>query len=255
LDTPASLREYGCLFSPANNGWITNNYFETIRRHAIYTASEASNNTIAENIINGCDNIAIQSNTNNGLFAFADGNKYINNEIRGLTRSIAYGYKSSIGIGLYGKFTRTIVSGNRIYNALDTGIHAAGSIAGAAYASDIMVFGNMVLMDPTATDCGIRMDDVQGFQVKNNTIKLTNAIYGVAVDMSVTANTYAHHVIENNLETTNISAIAFRTNLQVDRTLKIYRNDLQGFADNYAFTLLILLQLERFSLILIDELA
>lgn len=231
---PGQSEGYGILYSPANSGVIKNNYFQNIRRHAIYFASEASFNLADGNIIDGCDNIAIQFNTNNSAYPVGEGNKIINNEIRGLTRSIAYGYRSSIGIGLYGKFIRTIVSGNRIYGALDTGIEASGSMGVTAYAIDLMIHDNMCVMDPAATDAGIRINDVMGFQNKNNTIRLMGAIYGIAIDLAVTASALNHECSDNSIETTNAAAIAFRTSIVPVRTVRIFRNTMHGFTDAYA---------------------
>lgn len=223
---------YGVLFTPANDGFITNNVFKTIKRHAVYLASEASNNLVANNVINGVDNIAIQSNT--GVTqSFADGNIIIGNTIKGLTRSVAYGYRSSIGIGLYGKFKNYLVTNNRIFGALDTGIDMAGELSGTAYAATTVVTDNHIVLDATSTDAGIRADGLLSGRISDNYIKLSGSIYGIAITSTATAATTLLSVTNNTIETSDATAVAFRLALSVARTVRIFDNNLSGFPATY----------------------
>jgi hypothetical protein len=229
---PGLSEGYGLLFTPAKNSVCAFNTFKNIRRHAIYGASEWANCVVHGNVIDGCDNIAIQSNT----FVtqnYADGNIISDNTIRGLTRSVPYGYRSSIGIGLYGKFQNTLVEGNRIHGAQDTGIDNAGALSGAAYSANTAILGNYVRMDPTATDAGIRCDDLQSGRVAGNYILLTGLQNGVTITSTVTATSTLLAVEDNTVETTDVGAVAFRVALAAQRFLRIFRNTLNGFAATY----------------------
>lgn len=225
---------YGSSLSPANNSIIKGNTYKNIHRHAIYLAAQSSNNIVDSNVINGCDNIAIQSNT----FAaqdYADGNIITNNNITGLTRSIPYGYFSSVGIGLYGKFKNYLVANNRIYGALDTGIISSSELSNVAYGSWITIENNKIVMDSTSTDCGIRFDGNLSGSVKGNEIVLKSSIQGIAVSAAASATTSADviDVSENTINTSNSNSLAFRIYLTTDRVVRIFRNTLNGFGSVY----------------------
>lgn len=230
---PGNSEGYGVLFTPSSDGQVIGNTFETVRRHAIYIAGEASNNVIGSNVIDGCDNIAIQSNT---LVTqnYASGNVYIGNTIKGLTRSIAYGYRSSIGIGLYGKHENTIVSDNRIFGALDTGIDAGGELGGSAYADRVTISGNQIVMEATATDTGIRLDGVLSGKVCGNHIKLKGSIYGAVITSNASVGSDLIDVSENTIDTDTAGAVAFRMALAATRVVRVFRNQLNGFQNAYA---------------------
>lgn len=225
---------YGVLFTPANNGVIAGNTFTTIQRHAVYIASEASNNVIADNVISGCDNIAIQSNTSASQ-DYADRNIYTGNVISGFTRSISYGYRSSIGIGIYGKHSNTLICNNLIYDPLDTGIDVSGELSTTAYGSAVHITGNHITLDSTATDAGIRVDGVLSGTVNGNRIKLQAGNYGVIVLAGYGTGTEAITAHENTIETTSTSAVAFRVALSAARVLRIARNYLNGFQSDVAY--------------------
>lgn len=229
----AGLSEgYGVLFTPSNKGTIVGNIFKTVKRHAIYLASEASHNVVGYNIIDGVDNIAIQSNTS-VTQNYADGNIIIGNNIKGLTRSIAYGYRSSIGIGCYGKFQNYLISNNRVYGALDTGIDLSGELSGSAYATTTVTTDNFIQMDATSTDAGIRCDGVLAGRISDNYIRLAGGIYGVVITSTVTAATTLMSVTNNTIETTNTSAVAFRLALAAARTVRLFDNNVRGFLSAY----------------------
>ena len=225
---PGQSEGYGALLTPSNNCTIRGNIFKTIRRHSIYLAGEASNNVIDSNIIDGCDNIAIQSNTY-ATQNYADGNAITNNTINGLTRSIAYGYRSSIGIGLYGKFKNYLVANNRIFGALDTGIDSSGELSGSAYAEHLTVIGNKIQMGSASTDAGIRLDGVLSGKISGNDIVLLASNYGMIVTSNASTSTSVIDISENTIDTTNTGAIAFRLALSAARVLSIFRNKLNGF--------------------------
>jgi len=224
---------YGTLFTPCSRSVIRGNKYKTIRRHAIYLASESSFNGVDGNVIDGVDNIAIQSNT--GVAQnYADQNSYTNNIIRGFTRSIAYGYRSSVGIGLYGKHSNSLVQNNSIFGALDTGIDCAGELAGSNYAEYMDVLGNKIIMDATATDGAIRADGLFSGKISGNKAVLQSNIYGVIVTSTNSVSTKLLDVSGNTFDTTAPAAIAFRLALVASRTIHIYRNKLNGFAAGYS---------------------
>ena len=229
VGVPGLSEGYGVLFTPANSGSIRGNTFKTIRRHAIYLAGEASNNTVTDNVVDGIDNIAIQSNT--GITqAYADGNVISNNTMRGFTRSVQYGYRSSIGIGLYGKVSNAIVASNKVYGPLDTGIDTSGELAGSPYSDRLFLTGNQIVMDAAATDGGIRVDGLQSGKVSNNNILLQNSNYGIALSSLVGTSGAVIDVTDNTIETTNAAAQGFRVAFTGARTLRVFRNTLNGFA-------------------------
>jgi hypothetical protein len=218
--------------TPCSDSVVAYNYFQTIRRHAIYNAGESSNNVYHANVIDGIDNIAIQSNT--GVTQnYADGNIYSNNVIRGMTRSVPYGYRSSVAIGLYGKVSNAMVVANKAYGAMDTGIDTSGELSGSAYSDGLQVQGNLVIMDPTASDSAIRIDGLQSGKYSGNRLLLRNAIRAFTITSTVGVPTTLIDITENTLETTNSSATAFALSLTSTRTLNIKRNGLNGFANAY----------------------
>lgn len=228
---------YGVMLTPASYCVVKNNKFSTVRRHAIYIASNGSYNIIDGNIITGIDNIAIQSNT--GLTqGYANGNIIINNRISGFTRSIAYGYRSSIGIGCYGKFQNYLIANNSIELPLDTGIDSAGELSGSAYSDAMCVLNNYIQMDATATDGGIRFDGLQSGKCSGNRIKLNSAIYGIIVASNFSAVTSLIDISDNTIESAIASAIAFRLALTAARTIYIYNNHVSGITVTYAQHLL-----------------
>ena len=229
---PGQSEGYGVLFTPSSDGVISNNQFLTIRRHAIYVASEASRNVIDGNLIRGVDNIAIQSNTSVAQTT-ADGNVYSNNQISGFTRSIAYGYQSSIGIALIGKASNSVVTGNSIIGPLDTGISLVGELSGNSYGIGNLIQGNKIRMDSTATDSGIRSDGQLYGIIRGNDIELNGAIFGVVVISTADTTTKFLNVEDNKVATVNSSAVAFRVALSATRNVNIFRNSLFGFGTTY----------------------
>lgn len=225
---PGESEGYGVNFTPSSNGEISGNVFKTIRRHAVYIASSASRNVIDGNVIDGCDNIAIQSNTS-AAQPYADGNTYTNNIITGLTRSIPYGYRSSVGIGLYGKVSNALVANNQIYGALDTGIDTSGELSGSVYSDALNFLDNMIVMDPTATDAGIRVDGLQGGKINGNKITLQGSIYGMIFANALGSSTKIIDVANNTIETTNVAAVAFRIAGVGVRRIRVFNNQLGGF--------------------------
>jgi hypothetical protein len=226
---------YGVIFTPSNDGVISNNKFFTIRRHAVYMAGAASRNVINANAIDGVDNIAIQSNTSAAQSA-ADGNVYTNNQISGLTRSIAYGYASSVGIALVGKATNAIVSGNNIVGALDNGISLLGEISSTSYGKGHVVQGNKIIMPVAATDSGIRVDGILNGAFTGNDIEINGYIYGFVVVSSVDTSANYINVDENKIYTTQPGAIGIRAVLGATRNVTFNRNAYVGFnAGNFVY--------------------
>jgi hypothetical protein len=228
VGVPSLSEGYGILFTPSNNGVIRGNTFKTIRRHAIYLAGEASNNVVVDNVVDGVDNIAIQSNTAVAQ-NYADGNVISNNTLRNFTRSVPYGYRSSIGIGLYGKVKNAVVTGNKIFGPLDTGIDTSGELAGAPYSDRLVIGPNQIIMDPAATDAGIRLDGLQSGKVCGNNILLQNSNYGIVATSAVGSSAQVLDVTDNTIETTNPAATGFRVALAAGRVLRVFRNTLNGF--------------------------
>lgn len=232
VGAPGLSEGYGHLQTPGNDGVVAFNVFKDIRRHAVYLAGEASRNVVFGNVIDGCDNIAIQSNT----FVtqnYADRNLIEGNVISGLTRTAPYGYRSSIGVGMYGKFQNCSAIGNQVYGALDTGIDTSGELSGAAYSDNLLISGNHISMDPTAIDAAIRIDGLQSGAVQGNYLRLKGAQFGVVITSSVTAGSGLLAVQDNTLETTSASAGAFRVALSAQRFVRVFRNTLNGFSSAY----------------------
>ena len=225
---PGQSEGYGVIFTPSNDGVISNNRFFTIRRHAIYVAGEASRNIVDANIINGVDNMAVQSNTSSVQNA-ADSNIFTNNQISNLTRSIPYGYASSVGIALVGKATNAIISGNNIVGALDSGISILSEISSVAYSFGHTVQGNKIRMAVAATDAGIRIDGVLNGVFTGNDIELAGYIYGFVIVSSFSTTTNFINVDDNKIYTTQPGAIGARIILGATRNVTLNRNSYVGF--------------------------
>lgn len=176
---PGASEGYGVNISPGNRCTVSAK-FKTIRRHAVYLAGESSYNKVIGCDIDGTDNVAIQSNTFSTQNS-ADYNIIALCTIKNVTKSIAYGYRSSVGIGIYGKSSHAHVYGNSVSAYLDTGIDisavpqdAATHVAGiGAIVEDNIVNGS------TQTDGCIRVDNPSGVVVRNNKLIVADNTYGI----------------------------------------------------------------------------
>lgn len=171
---------YGCLFTPSSDGVIAHNVFRNIARHAVYLAGGACRSAVVGNTVDVVDNIGIQLNCNLAQ-PVSEGNVIAENTISNVTRSIAYGYRSSVGIGVYGNNSGTLVTGNRISKYLDTGIDFAspsqdnpGSIVGTGYTA----CGNYI-DGSTQGDACMRTDNPDDCDLHSNVMIVANNSYGI----------------------------------------------------------------------------
>jgi hypothetical protein len=176
---------YAVLFTPASSGWITRNRFNTIARHGVYLAGGACRNLVAWNNIDTVDNLAIQLNT---LYSqpVQDHNTIAFNEITNLTKSIAYGYLSAVGIGIYGNNSNTMIVGNRISRFVDTGIQ--WSSISTDHTGSVVGFGTLITNNwidgNTGVACGdacIRTDNPDDCVIANNDLVVANNAFGIVV--------------------------------------------------------------------------
>jgi hypothetical protein len=227
--TPGQSEGYGALFSPASDGEISGNRFINIRRHAIYLAGGAQRDVVDGNIIDGVDNVAITLNTS--LSQPNTENITISrNKIENLTRSVPYGYLSSVGIGVYGKFANVDISSNTISGALDTGIHIEATVAGdVIYGRDVKLLENDIQMTSNSTDSAIRLDGVDGAEVSANRVGLGAANYGVAVTSRAGNGKKPLSVVGNHFETRDPAAVLARVDFSAPRILRISDNVANGF--------------------------
>jgi Right handed beta helix region len=230
--TPGQSEGYGALFSPASDGEISGNRFINVRRHAIYLAGGAQRDVVDGNMIDGVDNVAITLNT----FLSQPNTENIRisrNKIKNLTRSAPYGYLSSVGIGVYGKFSNVDISGNTIVGALDTGIHIDATAAGdVIYGHDVKLSDNNIEMAPNSTDSAIRLDEVDGADVSANRVGLAANNYGVAATSRAGNGRKPLIVVGNNFETRDPSAVLARVDFSAPRILRVRGNVANGFLQN-----------------------
>lgn len=206
---PGQSEGYGVLAALSNYVTVTHNQFRTIRRHAVYYTG-VLNGVINANSINGVDNIAIQLNTFSSQPANLN-TVVSNNTISGFTRSIPYGYNSSVGVGAYGKSNSLEVTGNAIIGALDIGIDVFGNQGDSiATGSRALVSGNNVTMDATATVGCIQLKNFNDAVANGNKCSLSSAISGVVMtnDIALTQPMWATN---NSVFSTNASAIGINT--------------------------------------------
>jgi Right handed beta helix region len=229
----AQSEGYGVLFTPSSDGVISGNTFTNIHRHAVYLAGGAQNVVVSNNVVDGVDNIAIQTNASHTQPLQYNIN-ISNNVIRNLTKSFAYGYASSIGIGLFGDYDDVVVANNVIYQPLDIGIYAEAEAAsgGVAYSTKIKISGNQVIGGTGASaisDSGIKVTDTDGVTISDNMVSLASAANAITYETTSALAVNPAVITGNQLSTTNASAIAFRTDLTTASLLQIYNNYLAGF--------------------------
>jgi hypothetical protein len=230
VGTPGLSEGYGANLSPAQDSVVANNTFTTIRRHSIYLAGGANNIAVVGNDVDGDDNIAIVLNA----YTNQNPNSNItiaNNNIRNLTKSIAYGYNSSVGIGLYGLYSNIDILGNLIVNPLDIGIdaEAAASVGGVAYGDSLKISGNQIVGGTTFSSSAIQVFETDGVTITDNTASLQTATYGVQLTTAAITAVRPSLIADNHLSTSNTSALAIRTQISSSVTLNIYRNQIVGF--------------------------
>lgn len=160
VGTPNLSEGYGWLLSPATNCLMQAPRAKTVRRHAIYLAGGAQHNVLDTPIIDGVDNIAIQFNAFPGQLG-NDDNTILSPVVRNVTKSIAYGYRSSIAIGVYGNASRTRIFGGRLSTFLDTGIEFDGTLGG----EDNSVLGTYIDAR-NASDAALRTGVQNGFTAR-----------------------------------------------------------------------------------------
>lgn len=221
---------YGIFMGPSSDSIGSLNRFVTVKRHAIYFGGGSSGLEFHGNNINGCDNIAIQSNTYS-TESVTTNISIVGNIIRGLTRTISYGYASSIGIALVGNWTNITVVGNKIWGALDIGIHAIGQTSGSVFGDNVKITGNHIDLDATATDTGVLIEDMLSADVSGNTVRIrSGTVSGMRVIASYSSSTAAINVHGNTIETTDNTAVAFKVALSAARVVNVFRNLTNGFA-------------------------
>ena len=226
---PGQSEGYGALFSPASDGEISGNRFVNVRRHAIYLAAGAQRDVVDGNIIDGVDNIAIQLNTSSWQ-PNTENITISRNKIKNLTRSVQYGYLSSVGIGVYGKFSNVDISGNTIIGALDIGIRIEANVGGdVIYGHDVKLSENNIEMAPNSTDSAIRLDGVDGADVSANRVLLAAKNYGVAATSRGANGRRPLSVVGNHFETRDPSAVLARVDFSAPRILRVSGNVAIGF--------------------------
>lgn len=196
---------YAVLFTPASSGWITHNRFNTIARHPIYLAGGACRNLVAWNNIDTADNVGIQLNTFLSQ-PVQDHNTIAFNEITNITKSIAYGYNSAVGIGIYGNNTNTMVVGNRISKFVDIGIqwsspstdHTSSVVGFGAFITKNWIDGNTGV---ACSDSCIRTDDPDDCVVTDNDLIVANNTYGIVTSGALTLAVSVSYYQRNRIRT------------------------------------------------------
>lgn len=208
------------------------NTLRNIKRHAIYYAG-VDGGQIVGNLINGVDNIAIQFNGYSNQPS-SYGNIIAFNRIANVTRSIDYGYLSSVGIGIYGKQAFTEVIGNSIIGVLQIGIDAGGQSNDAIVTgSRLFICSNDISVDPNATaGAGIQISNFPSTTVQGNNIRLASAIFGISCAVSANVSGWPICVNGNTVITTNTSATLLRTNVtNAGGNIQAFSNHYVGFSN------------------------
>ena len=205
---------YAVLFTPASSGWITRNRFNTIARHAVYLAGGACRNFVAWNNIDTVDNVGIQLNTFLSQ-PVQDHNTIAFNEITNVTKSIAYGYLSAVGIGVYGYNTNTLIIGNRISKYVDIGIQ--WSSPSTDHTGSVVGFGALITknwIDGNAgvacSDSCIRTDNPDDCVVTDNDLVVANNTYGIVTSGALTYAVAVSYYERNRIRTMGSGAIGVR---------------------------------------------
>jgi hypothetical protein len=205
---------YALGMFPLAKSVVSQNIFTTIARHAIYFSAGASLNQVSHNIIDTCDNVAIQMNTNLSQPA-CDQNTVAFNTITNITKSIAYGYSSAVGIGLFGNNTNNIIIGNRISEFVDIGIqfsspssdHSGGVVGFGALITKNWIDGNTGV---AASDACIRTDNPDDCVVTDNDLLVANNQYGIVVDGSFTPAVSISYYQRNRIRTLGTGSVPVR---------------------------------------------
>jgi hypothetical protein len=222
---------YGVLFSPATRCRALANLFSNISRHAIYLAGGATKACISNNVIDVCDNVGIQLNTS--VFQ-PDTNTAIiaNNKVMNITRTIAYGYPSSIPIGIFGKFSDLIIANNECFGFLDAGIKISASTSGGGTiidGFDVVVEGNYIDTPALAVDGGIRIEAADGVSVNGNYVILNGAQYGLVIDAGAVAAVKSLSVMGNTFGALAGGSTLLRLAGSAARRVVFRNNDNAGF--------------------------
>lgn len=175
---------YAVLFTPSSYGIIADNTFKTITRHPIYLAGGAQYNLVDGNIIDTADNVGIQINTFRTQNP-SQHNKITNNNISNITKTFAYGYSSSVGIGVYNNSPYNTIEGNTISAFQDIGIQVSSADATGILGIRNTINNNTIIALTAINDCAIRIDNADDYTVNNNTIVIPNGVYGIAQGFDV----------------------------------------------------------------------
>lgn len=232
VGTPGLSEGYGVILTPCSDSIVSDNSFKTIQRHAVYLAAGASNNIVTKNVIDGIDNIGIQVNTY-ATEPTSNNNSINGNILLNLTKSVAYGNNSSVGITIVGNNTNIVVSDNIIYTPLDIGIDIQGATSGTAYADNIVIEHNTIILTSTSGTAAISAEDLLSGSINGNIIKLSSSVEGILITSAFGSGSNPIFVTDNNISTTNTSSVAFRLNLGVPRIIRLFGNNLYGFTSNY----------------------
>ena len=230
VGTPGLSEGYGVNLSPAQDSTVANNTFKTIRRHSIYLAGGANNITVTGNVVDGDDNTAIVLNA----FTNQNPNSNVviaNNTLQNFTKSIAYGYNSSVGIGLFGLFSDVNVLGNMIVSPIDIGIdvEATASVGGVPYASSVKISGNQIIGGTTVGLPSISVYEVNGATITDNLISFTAVRYGIQLITAGITGTIPSLISYNHVAAVNSASTGIRTQIASADTLNIFYNQLVGF--------------------------
>jgi hypothetical protein len=179
---------YGVLYSPASYSIIQGNTFKTIARHAIYLAGGASYNDVSNNDISEVDNVGIQLN-NYPQYAAVQHNKIYRNILSHITKSIAYGYSSSVGIGCFQNSLYNVIENNFISDFQDVGIMVVATDSNNRLAGlGNRILQNVIYGTGTALTAGIEIDNPDGYVVQGNQVSVAS---GYAIAQSVATTGYA----------------------------------------------------------------
>jgi hypothetical protein len=225
---------YALIFTPSSRGVIAHNLFEKIARHAVYLAGGACDNVVGYNGIYDVDNVGIQLNTNLAQPESAR-NLIVRNSIRHVTKTIAYGYLSATGIGVYGNSNDNIIEGNILSDFVDTGI--ATNTPSQDHGTSIVGHGNVIRFNfidgSVMSDACIRCDNPDDQTVSHNILRVANNRYGIVVSGSFAQNIRGSKFRDNDITTLGAGAVAIRIASAQTLLNEFYRNDFSGPGGRY----------------------
>lgn len=226
---PGQSEGYGALLSPARDSAIRSNVFNRIRRHAIYLASNATNNLVQGNRITDCDNIAIHMNTFREQ-APAVGNRITHNTIKRVTKLGRYKYQSAVAIGLNGNFHDCEITDNTISEVHDAGIVCSAISLGES-GSRLMILRNSIDVPAYASDCAIRCEGITSGRIAENSIILNGSVYGIVLSDAANAKGQQLPITGNLIDVRNAKAVPFRIVSQAKQLQSLDSNIVTGLAN------------------------